>query len=259
MIPLRLKLTLMLLTFTATAIAQGLQVSDRVTLGGDNPGDRTMSNPLAWANGVINDSDLIQSCGTSLFGIRTQQFVGYLVQANGSAPAVGELTYGQVVISHPGLPCSGGSFIGIEFLPPPGMQVSITPNTPVICAYHGVTGVNQVSVFFTQAAGCGQIPFLGLEGGFNIWAYNAQGQSQPWPLASGRYMSIMVPFVMTAPQNGGNVFRVRVNPDIGVNVRPGRAVITNNDVLFRDGMQGINIPVWLCGIPGTQPVGVCAS
>jgi hypothetical protein len=252
-------LLLLLLIFAAPANAQSLQVSDRVALSPATQDGRTMSNPLAWINGVVNNSDLVQSCGTSLFGIRTQQFAGYLVQANGSAPAVGELTYGQVVISHPGLPCSGGSFIGIEFLPPPGMQVFITPNTPVICAYHGVNGVSQVSVFFTQAAGCGQIPFQGLEGGFNIWAYNAQGQSQPWPLASGRYLSIMVPFVMTAPQNGGNVFRVRVNPDIGVNVRPARSVITNNDVLFRDGLQGINIPVWLCGIPGTVPTGVCAS
>jgi hypothetical protein len=171
---------------------------------------------------------------------------------------IGGLTYGQVVISHPGLPCSGGSFIGLEFLPPPGFQVSITANTPVICAYHGVGGVNQVTVFFTQASGCGQFPILGPEGGFFIPAINPQGQTQPWPLASGRYLSVMVPFIVTAPQNGSNNFKVRVNPDIAVNVRPQIALQSNFDVLFRDGYQGINIPVWLCNIPGTQPVGVCS-
>lgn len=239
--------------------ARALQVSDQVRLSGStqiNP--ETMSNPLRWFDGAFVNSDQVLSCGTNLLGIRTQQFVGYLVQANGSAPAVGELTYGQVVISHPGLPCSGGSRIGIEFLPPPGLQVSISAGTPVICAYHGIGGVNQVTVFFTQASGCGQFPILGPEGGFFIPAINEQGQTQPWPLATGRWLSIMVPFVVTAPQNGVNQFRVRVNPDIGVNVRPQQSLFSNNDVVFRDGLQGINIPVWLCRIQGTLPTGVCA-
>ncbi len=64
---------------------------------------------LPWFNGVINSigTDIACLSDPPISEIRVQGFAGYSLVPPNRTPAVGEVFYTHIVLSHPGNPCTG--------------------------------------------------------------------------------------------------------------------------------------------------------
>jgi hypothetical protein len=87
-----------------------------------------------------------------------QAATGILVDPQ-ALPEVGEVFYGGVIMGTIA-PCVASS-AGVEVVPPTGVELAVSPQTPIRCAYLSRT-TPVVETELTPAQGCGQQP----EGGF---------------------------------------------------------------------------------------------
>ena len=201
---------------------------------------------ISQSNGGISGIGTDIACLSSPPIVETLESVydGFSVRNGTYTPAVGEIWYSHVFISHPGNPCSGGNYNEIDILLPPNTSFAISANFPVFCALYSPSQ-NMTTVYYRQDQGCPQGPSQGTEG-YAFWAYNG-AQAQPWGIASYAYLELLIPLRSRTTLNGNNL-RFRVNPDIGVFGYADAGVLVNNDVVFRDDMDGITLIPDLCTI-----------
>lgn len=215
-----------------------------VTLAG-LPWPHASAATLGFYNGVIGNIGTDINCITQNGEIREQAYDGFTLR-NQKLPGVGEVWYAHVVISHPGDPCSGGSYTGIEVLLPPSTTFAISSANPVFCAVRN--NANQVTVYYRQNQGCPQAPSTGLEG-YAFWAYSGS-QAQPWPIAFGTFLELMIPLRSSAPLTA-QTLRFRINPDVGVVGYVDVGTYVTHDELFRSDFDNDTIVPDICAIGGT--------
>jgi hypothetical protein len=228
-----------------TAAIRGLMGMALVAVLGS--ADRAEAQPISWYNGALYSTDVILNCISQQAEIRMQGYVGYGLWPGNRTPAVGEVWYAHLVVSHPGNQCVGGSATHIEWFPPPNTTLAISAEDPLFCFWRrhlSWSGSNSIGQLLNQA--CNQNPGIGFRGGYNL---EPPGQNY-WPFPNYSWMEFLVPMRSTAPVNG-QATGALLNPDIGVESYPQMGVFVNNDVMFRDGFAGKTLYLDLCTIPNT--------
>lgn len=204
---------------------------------------------LNFYNGTIVNVGTDTACLSEppIIEIREQAYDGFSVRNNFYFPAVGEIWYAHVVISHPGNPCSGGSYTGIEISRPPNTAYAIDTNNPVFCAIRNAS--NQVNIYYRQDQGCPQAPSTGDADGDAFWAYSGS-TPQAWPISTGTYLELMIPLRSNAPLTA-QTLRFRINPDLGVYGYAQVLVNVPGEILFRTDFENDVIVPDVCLISGT--------
>ena len=167
-------------------------------------------------------------------------------------PAVGELFYAKLVLSHPGNPCAG-SAVGIEVLLPAGVSPAISADNPLFCFARTPPGGTHPSSYLLinlandAGYGCPQTLPQGLQG-LALYAPNGGAGGGSWGMAAGFWLEFMVPLRASAPQYGSNSIYFRVNPDIAVVGYTDVPLYVNDDVIFRTPMEDQLLSLDLCSI-----------
>ena len=114
-------------------------------------------------------------------------------------PKVGDVFYGALLAGDVGK-CFSGK-IGLEFVPPAGVELAISPQTPVRC-YYAATATPDTLVELTPAEGCSQQPGDGFAYGPRFLPGPDEGGT--WPLyGAGRdILRIEFPLRSTRPLQG---------------------------------------------------------
>ncbi len=89
--------------------------------------------------------------------------------------------------------CGGGAYVHIEEFLPPGSQLAISKDNPVMCWYDGLND-NQLKRFTND---CPQQPQTGQQGGL---AFDPAAGA--WPTATTTMLEIWIPIRSTQPLNG---------------------------------------------------------
>ena len=207
---------------------------------------------LPWYNGVISNvgTDIACLSDPPINEIRVQAYAGYTLVPPNRTPAVGEVFYTHLVLSHPGNPCAG-STVGVELLLPAGVQPAASASDPAFC-FARVPANSQhpfpqlINLGNDLGYGCPQIFPVGIEG-LRITPPQG-GLGGGWGMAAGFYLELLGPLRATVAQPGSNSIRFRVNPDIGVVGYPSVPVLVNNDVLFRTPFEDNQLTLDICTI-----------
>ncbi len=215
---------------------------------------------LPWWNGVITNVGQNFSCLTSppILEVRTQAYVGYSLRPPNLTPAVGEVFYVHLVMSHPGNPCTG-SAIGLELLLPPGVQTAASVADPAFCfsilpASQSHPSPRLHNLGLDPDYGCPQTFPPGLEG-LRVSAPNGGFGGGSWGMHRGFFLEILIPVVATQPHAGNQPIRFRVNPDVAVVGYPASPpLLVNDDVIFRYSLEDNLLNLDVCGTTPT-PVG----
>lgn len=208
---------------------------------------------LPWFNGVFQNIGSNIACVSDppIVQIRTQAYAGYTLRPPNRTPAVGEIFYAHLVISHPGNPC-GGSAVGVEMLLPAGVQPATSAANPAFCFGRLPPTSNRpytrlVNLGTDAGYGCPQTFPQGLEG-LRISAPNGGFGGGSWGMAQGVWLEFLIPLVSTQPQFGNTNITFRVNPDIGVVGYPQVPLLVNNDVVFRTSNEGNHLILDICTV-----------
>ncbi len=207
---------------------------------------------LPWFNGVINSIGTNIACLSDppISEIRVQGFAGYSLVPPNRTPAVGEVFYTHIVLSHPGNPCTG-SAVAIELMLPAGVQPAATAADPAFC-FTRVPATTQrpfpllINLGNDAGYGCPQVFPVGLEGLRIVPPLGGLGGG--WGMAAGFYLELLVPLRASVAQSGSNSIRFRVNPDVGVVGYPSVALMVNGDVLFRTPFEDKQLTLDICTI-----------
>ncbi|HOV57153.1 MAG TPA: hypothetical protein PLN91_04675 [Rhodanobacteraceae bacterium] len=195
---------------------------------------------LPWYDGVIANIGTNLNCITGTPEIRVQGYAGFTLLPPNKTPAVGEVFYAHLVLSHPGNPCAG-SAVGVGIILPPGVSTAVSAGNPVFCFGRGASGT-LYDLGNDAGYGCPQTFSAGLDNSLALipprggLVINGQ-KSYAWGMAQGFWLEFMLPLTASAPQAGNNNIQWRVNPDVGVVGYPKVPVFVNNDVLFRSSIE----------------------
>lgn len=165
-------------------------------------------------------------------------------------PAIGEVFYAKVVLSHPGNPCAG-SAVGLELLLPSGVTPAASAANPAFCFARVPPNAQHPNTYLLYnlgndpAYGCPQTFPQGLSG-LAIRAPNGGVGGGAWGMFAGSWLEILIPLKSSVAQNGVNNIRFRVNPDIGVYGDIDIPSYVNSDTIFRSPMEGTNLTLDLC-------------
>jgi hypothetical protein len=217
---------------------------------------------LPWYDGVLNPQigqDYPCPPASPILETRVAGYSGYTYRPPQQStsipfaqlPAVGELFYAKLVLSHPGNPCAG-SAIGIELLLPAGVTTAISADNPLFCFARVPPNSQHANYLLYNLAndsgyGCPQTLPNGLEG-LALYAPHGGVGGGSWGMAAGFYLEFMVPLRSSVPQNGTNQISFRVNPDIGVVGYTNIPLYVNSDVIFRASSEDQNLTLDLCAI-----------
>jgi hypothetical protein len=169
-------------------------------------------------------------------------------------PAVGEVFYVKLVLSHPGNPCAG-SAVGIEMLLPSGVTTAVSAANPAFC-FARVPPNQQhadyklINLGNDSGYGCPQTYQQGLQG-LAILAPNGGLGGGSWGMFAGSWLEFLIPLKSSAAQNGANQIYFRINPDIGVVGYTNQLLYVNADTLFRASMEDTNLTLDLCALGPT--------
>lgn len=235
----------------AVTIALGSLLSTSA-MGAEIADVRRPDQVLPWFNGVINNVGTDIACLSSppISEIRVQGYAGFTLVPPNRTPAVGEVFYTHLVLSHPGNPCAG-STVGIELMLPSGVQTAVSASDPAFC-FARVPATAQrpypllINLGNDSGYGCPGVYPAGLEG-LRI-APPLGGLGGGWGMAAGFFLELLVPLRASVPQPGSNSLRFRVNPDIGVVGYPSVALLVNNDVLFRSPFEDNQLTLDICTV-----------
>ena len=233
------------------AVALG-GMSSMPVIGADIASVQRPEVVLPWYNGVISNVGIDTACLSDppIYETRVQGYAGFTLVPPNRTPAVGEVFYTHLVLSHPGNPCAG-STVGIELMLPAGVQPAASAADPAFC-FARVPPTQQrpypllINLGNDSGYGCPQVFPLGLEG-LRITP-PLGGLGGGWGMAAGFYLELLVPLRASVPQPGSNSIRFRVNPDIGVVGYPSVALFVNNDVLFRSPFEDNQVTLDICTI-----------
>lgn len=207
---------------------------------------------LPWYNGAISNIGSNVACLSDppIVQIRVQGYVGWTLVPPNFTPAVGEVFYTHLVLSHPGNPCAG-SAIGIELLLPPGIVTAASAADPAFCFARTPPNPQRpfallINLGSDAGYGCPQSFPQGLEG---LRVSPPQGGAGGgWGMAAGFFLELLIPLRATAVQPGNTSIRFRVNPDIGVVAYPSAPVLVNNDVVFRAPFEDNLLTLDICTV-----------
>ena len=166
-------------------------------------------------------------------------------------PAIGEIFYAKLVLSHPGNPCFG-SAVGLELLLPSGVTMAASAANPVFCFARTPPNVNHNYYLLIDLGsdvnyGCPQTFSQGIEG-LAIRAPNGGAGGGSWGMAAGFYLEFLVPLTSSVAQNGANQIYFRVNPDIAVVGYTNEALFVNSDTIFRSPMEDASLTLDICSL-----------
>jgi hypothetical protein len=203
---------------------------------------------LPWFDGVFRSIGSNIACASDppIIQTRVQAYAGYTLRPPNLTPAVGEIFYTHLVISHPGNPC-GGSVIGLELLLPNGITPAISAANPAFCFARVPNGPRLINLGNDSGYGCPQQLTQGLEG----WAIRAPrntAEGGAWRSGQGFWLEFLIPLTASTPQAGNTEIKFRVNPDVGVVGYPSVPVLVNNDVIFRTSDEGNVVTLDLCSL-----------
>lgn len=208
---------------------------------------------LSWWNGSIVNAGYDIACLSNppINEVRAQAYSGFTTYPGHTSPAVGELFYVQLVVSHPGDPCGGGSYVHVALNLPNGVDYAISTDNPVFCFLRGrpnpfPSGPAQLY----NVSNCPQQPQPGSDGdGFDPVL---NGNVVPWEMVQGEYIEVMVPVISSTVHQGEVNIAWDVNPDIAVHGYPLKSLFVNDDVVFRNDFDGgLMLPIDLCGFANT--------
>ena len=206
---------------------------------------------VSWFNGGLVNVGTNTACISDppIFQVRTAGYAGFsyfpaaVPGGPVSAPAVGEVFYTHVLVSHPGNPC-GGSVVGLELILPPGIQPAISTIDPVFC--FGVTPNNVLFNYANEPTyGCPQTLPQGQEG-LAVRAPRGGAGGGGWAMRQGSWIEIFVPLKSSVPYIGDQKIRWRLNPAIAVVGYLETPVFVDDDVIFRTSLDDMVLPVELC-------------
>jgi len=220
------------------------------------PGQATV---LQWYDGPANfqiGTDYACLSDPPILETRVAGYSGFTYQppalqqiAFSQVPAVGEVFYVKVVLSHPGNPCAG-SAVGLELLLPAGITTAASVANPAFC-FARVPPNQQHNYYLLYnlgndgGYGCPQTFPQGLQG-LAIRAPNGGVGGGAWGMFAGSWLEILIPLQSSVPQNGSNQIYFRVNPDIGVVGYVNVPAYVNSDVIFRSALEGQVVTLDLC-------------
>lgn len=166
-------------------------------------------------------------------------------------PAVDEVFYVKLVLSHPGNPC-GGSAVGLELLLPSGVTTAASAANPVYCFARVPPNAQHANYLLYNLGndsgyGCPQTFTQGLEG-LAINAPKGGLGGGAWGMFSGSWLEILIPVKSSVAQAGNNQIYFRVNPDIGVVEYVNIPLYVNGDTIFRTPVEGTVLTLDLCGL-----------
>jgi hypothetical protein len=215
---------------------------------------------LPWFDGGLVSVGTNWACLSDppIYQIRTQGYAGFAMRPPDLSPAVGEVFYTHLVVSHPGNPC-GGSAVGIELLLPPGVTPATSEENPAYC--FAVTPANSnrpyeqlFNLALDPAYGCPQTFPQGLEG-LRVSAPNGGIGGGAWGMAQGVWLELLIPVRSDRFYWGDANIRYRINPDIAVVGYAEVPVFVNNDTIFRHSLEGDMLFLDICG--GNPPPNGC--
>ncbi|MEO8673583.1 MAG: hypothetical protein ABI411_19905 [Tahibacter sp.] len=230
------------------------QLLNNVDLAESRPGGPQPNLSLSWYNGVFQNigSDIACLSDPPIVEIRTQAYSGFTLLPSNRTPAIGEVFYAHLVISHPGNPCAG-SAVGVEMLLPAGVQPAASAGNPAFCFARVPPNANHpnTTVLFNlgndAGYGCPQTFAQGFEG-LRISAPNGGFGGGSWGMAQGVWLEFLIPLKTSQPHNGSQSIRFRVNPDIGVVGYPAVPFFATNDVLFRTSNEDNQLSLEICTV-----------
>lgn len=209
---------------------------------------------LPWHNGSIFSIGQNIACLSDppIVEIRTQGYAGFSLRPPNFTPAVGEVFYTHLVLSHPGNPCAG-SAVGLEMLLPAGVQPATSVANPAFCFAVLPASPNFPTVRLHNFAldgeyGCPQTFPQGLEGVRITPPNGGFGGSGAWGMHRGFFIELLIPLRASQPHAGAQSIRFRVNPDIGVVGYPSIPLQVNNEVVFRSAMEDDLLALDICGL-----------
>ena len=153
---------------------------------------RQMTNERWYESGV--DMGQTIDCAFGTPAMLGRSWVGWYgnIQSDPTTPTAGQVYYTKIGWGVSG--GCGGSYVAIEEFLPPGSQLAITQETPVVCWYDGLRDTELKR--FT--GGCPQQPKTGQQGGL---AFNHPTVGA-WETAIGTMLEIWIPIKSTQPLNG---------------------------------------------------------
>ncbi len=217
------------------------------------PTDFAPTAILPWHNGDIFSIGQNIACLSDppILEIRTQGYAGFSLRPPNYTPAVGEVFYTHLVLSHPGNPCAG-SAVGLELLLPAGVQPATSAANPAFCfailpASPNFPNSRLHNFALDSEYGCPQVFPQGLEGLRIAPPNGGFGGSGAWGMHRGFFIELLIPLRASQPHFGQPI-RFRVNPDIGVVGYPSIPLQVNNEVVFRHAMEDDLLTLDICGI-----------
>lgn len=169
-------------------------------------------------------------------------------------PAVGEVFYAKLVLSHPGNPCAG-SAVGIEILLPSGVTTAVSAGNPAFC-FARVPPNQQhadyrlINLGNDAGYGCPQTYQQGIQG-LAILAPNGGAGGGSWGMFAGSWLELLIPLKSSVAQNGSNQIYFRINPDIAVVGYTNSYLYVNSDTIFRAPMEDTDLTLDLCSLGPT--------
>ncbi len=246
------QLPILLISIACASIAAAQVPSRLANPWAPGPDPASVFQPdaiLPWYNGVFVNigNDIACLSDPPINEIRVQGYTGFSLVPPNYTPAVGEVFYTHLILSHPGNPCAG-SAVAIELLLPAGIAPANSADNPAFC--FAVSGISNQLINLGNDAGygCPQTYAQGLQGRAVIPPHGGVGGSGAWGMARGFWIELLIPLQASQPQSGNNSIAWRVNPDIGVVGYPAVPVLVNNDVIFRSAMEDNQLTLDVCGI-----------
>jgi hypothetical protein len=164
-------------------------------------------------------------------------------------PAVGEVFYVKLVVSHPGNPCAD-SAVGLELLLPSGVTTAVSADNPVFCFSRLPSSKEHTDPLLDNLAadvdyGCPQTFEQGIEG-LAILAPQGGFGGGSWGMAAEYWLEFLIPLKSAVTQNGSNQVYFRINPDIGVIGYTNIVLYVNSDTIFRTPMEDTGLTLDIC-------------
>ncbi|WP_440224571.1 hypothetical protein ACQQ2N_04940 [Dokdonella sp. MW10] len=207
---------------------------------------------LRWWDGVITQVGSVTACLSDppLVQPRTMGYTGYTLLPPNFNPAVGEVFYTHLVLSHPGNPCAP-SAVGLELILPPGVTTAASTQNPAFCfARLPATQSNPVPrvINFENEPdyGCPQVFPVGFEGVRVMPPRGTAGGA--WLMHFGFWIELLIPLRASQPQPGSTQIRWRVNPDVGVVGYPAVNLMVTNEVIFRSALEDNQLTLDVCRV-----------
>lgn len=150
-------------------------------------GERWYESGMSMGNTVNCVHQYVEELGRS--------WIGWFGEAGRTPTTDQAVYYTKIGWGVSGYPCGGGAYVHIEEFLPPGSQLAISQQNPVICWYDGLQDTQLKR--FGPAEGCPQQPQTGQQGGL---AFDPPDGA--WPTATTTMLEIWIPIRSTQPLNG---------------------------------------------------------